>query len=113
LTVNGAKLKYIKNKITMIKSKNLTPKESEFLLYTTPEGNIEIEVFLKDKTIWLTQKRIADLFGVGVSAINKHLINMFESGELNKDSVISKMEITAKDGKNYKTNLFLNDRMLP
>jgi hypothetical protein len=48
----------------MDESRNLIPKESDFLLYTTPEGNVKIEVFFRNETVWLTQKRMADLFGV-------------------------------------------------
>ncbi len=80
---------------------------TEFILYTTPNGKVKVEIFLKDENIWLTQKRMADLFGVGVPAINKHLTNIFKTGELLEDSVISKMEITANDGKSY-SNLFYN-----
>ncbi|MEI7567365.1 MAG: hypothetical protein WCJ10_05975, partial [Opitutaceae bacterium] len=74
---------------------------TEFLLYTTPDGKVKVEIFLRDENIWLTQKRMADLFGVGIPAINKHLKNIFESGELQEDSVISILETTADDGKKY------------
>ncbi len=61
-----------------------------FLLYTAPDGAaVKVECFLHQETIWLSQKRIAELFGVGVPAISKHLANIFESGELEEDSVIS------------------------
>ena len=61
---------------------------------------------VSDETLWRTQKTMAQLFGVGVPAISKHLKNIFEEGELVADSVISKMETTAADGKNYTTTLF-------
>lgn len=93
-------------------SKNLVPKESDFLLYTTPEGNVKIEVFFRNETVWLTQKRMADLFGVGIPAVNKHLANIFESGELSEDSVISILEITAEDGKKYKTKFYNLDAII-
>ena len=67
---------------------------TEFLLYTTPNGDIKVEVILRNESIWLTQKRMAELFGVGVPAISKHLKNIFESGELEPSSVISILEIT-------------------
>ena len=54
---------------------------TEFLLYTTPNGKVKVEIFLRDENLWLTQKRMADLFDVGIPAINKHLKNIFESGE--------------------------------
>ncbi len=86
----------------MKKNKPVIPQNSftEFLLYTTPNGKVKVETFLRNETVWLTQKRMADLFGVGIPAINKHLKNIFESGELQEDSVISILEITADDGKN-------------
>jgi hypothetical protein len=96
----------------MDESRNLIPKESDFLLYTTPEGNVKIEVFFRNETVWLTQKRMADLFGVGIPAINKHLSNIFESGELSEDSVISILEITAEDGKKYKTKFYNLDAII-
>ena len=82
----------------MKNNKGIVPQNSftEFLLYTTPNGKVKVEIFLRNETVWLTQKRMADLFGVGVPAINKHLKNIFESSELHEDSVISIMEITAE-----------------
>jgi len=73
----------------------------QFLLYTAPDGAVKVEVFLKDETVWLTEKAVAELFGVKVPAVNKHLKNIFESGELAEDSVISILETTAADVKNY------------
>ena len=67
---------------------------TEFLLYTTPNGKVKVKIYLRDENLWLTQKKMATLFGVGVPAINKHLKNVFESGELQKDSVISILETT-------------------
>lgn len=93
----------MKKKNKIVKQNSFT----EFLLYTTPNGKVKIEIFLHDENIWLTQARIAELFGVGIPAVNKHLKNIFGSRELQEDSVVSKMEITAKDGKKYKT-LFYN-----
>jgi|TARA_R110001583_G_C5619323_1_gene406130 hypothetical protein len=73
-----------------VTNKNLTLQDqtSEFLLYTAPNGDVNVEVLLSGETIWLTQKRIAELFGVGVPAISKHLKNIFESGELQEELVI-------------------------
>ncbi len=85
---------------------------TEFLLYTTPNGNVKVEIFLRDETVWLTQKRMADLFGVGIPAVNKHLKNIFESGELHEDSVISILEITAEDGKKYSTKFYNLDAII-
>ncbi|MBU3978995.1 virulence RhuM family protein [Patescibacteria group bacterium] len=85
---------------------------TEFLLYTTPNGKVKVEIFLRDENIWLTQAKIAELFGVGIPAINKHLKNIFASGELQENSVISKMEITATDGKSYHTNFYNLDSII-
>ncbi len=85
---------------------------TEFLLYTAPNGKVKVEIFLKDENVWLTQKKIAELFDVGIPAINKHLKNIFESRELKEDSVISKMETTAKDGKQYQTKFYNLDAII-
>jgi hypothetical protein len=73
------------------------PAPSPFLLYTAADGKVRVEVFVKDETVWLTQKAMAELFGVKVPAINKHLKNIFESGELQEGPVISILETTAAD----------------
>jgi hypothetical protein len=71
---------------------------TDFLLYSAPEGNIKVEVILNDETVWLSQKSIAQLFGVQVPAISKHLKNIFESGELEKDSTIYILETVQQEG---------------
>jgi len=85
---------------------------TEFFLYTTPENKVKVEMFLKDENIWLTQDKIAELFGVQHPAITRHLKSIFVSGELVKDSVSSKMEHTAQDGQNYKTNFYNLDAII-
>jgi len=92
----------------MKKNKQIAKQNSftEFLLYTTPDGKVKVEIFLRDETVWLTQKKIAQLFGVQRPAITKHLKNIFESGELQENSVSSILEHTAEDGKNYKTKFY-------
>jgi len=85
---------------------------SEFLLYTTPDGKVKVEIFLKDENVWLTQDRIAELFGVQRPAITKHLKNIFESEELVEDSVSSILEHTAKDNKTYKTKFYNLDAII-
>ncbi len=85
---------------------------AEFLLYTTPNGNIKIEVFLHDKNIWMPQKRMAELFGVNIPAISKHLANIFETKELEEKSVISILETTAGDGKTYQTKFYNLDAII-
>lgn len=86
--------------------------EIQFLLYTMPEADGKVQVVIKDETLWCTQKAMAQLFGVGVPAISKHLKNIFEEGELSADSVISKMETTATDGKQYTTSFYSLDSII-
>lgn len=88
------------------------PKQSDIIFYNTPTGNVKIEVIFNDETFWLTQKRMAEMFGVEVPAISKHLRNIFESAELDETSVISKMETTANDGKNYVTAFYSLDAII-
>ena len=86
--------------------------EIQFLLYNMPDADGKVQVIIKDETLWCTQKAMAQLFGVGVPAISKHLKNIFEEGELVADSVISKMETTAADGKNYTTTYYSLDAII-
>lgn len=86
--------------------------EIQFLLYNMPDADSKVQVVIKGETIWCTQKAMAQLFGVGVPAISKHLKNIFEEGELVADSVISKMETTAADGKNYTTTYYSLDAII-
>jgi hypothetical protein len=73
-------------------------KELKYLIYSTPEEDVSVNAVIKDETIWLTQKTMADLFGVGVPAISKHLKNIFEEGELEEKVVISILETTTEHG---------------
>ena len=84
------------------------------LLYIGDEGEVSINVVIDQEreTMWATQKTMAELFNVNVPAISKHLKNIFEEGELKKNSVISKMEITASDGKKYNTNFYNLDAII-
>lgn len=86
--------------------------ENKIVIYKTKSGETEIDVKIGKQTIWLTQKQIAQLFSVNVPAINKHLLNIFTSKELNKKSVISILEITARDGKKYQTNIYNLDAII-
>ncbi|WP_369752728.1 virulence RhuM family protein [Flavobacterium sp. WC2409] len=90
----------------------LIPNNNDFILYSTPNGDIKIQVVLSDETIWLTQKAISELFTVGVPAISKHLSNIFESGELIENAVVSILETTAADGKKYKTKYYNLDAII-
>ncbi len=86
--------------------------EPNFLLYTTPNGKVKVEIFLKDENIWLTQEKIAELFGVQRPAVTKHLKNIFESGELEENSVSSILEHTAGDDKSYQTKFYNLDAII-
>jgi hypothetical protein len=68
--------------------RDIVNQQSDFILYTSNDGDVNIEVFLQDETIWLTQKAMAGLFGVKVPAISKHMANIYETGELRKESTI-------------------------
>ena len=70
----------------------------DFLIYNSVEENVSVNAVIHDETIWLTQKAMAELFDVGVPAMNKHLKNIFEEGELDENMVVSKMEITTPHG---------------
>jgi hypothetical protein len=71
---------------------------SQFLLYTAPNGAVKVDVYFKNENVWLTQKALAELFAVKVPAINKHLKNIFDSGELTAAATVSKMEIVRAEG---------------
>jgi len=73
-------------------------RESEFLLYSAPDGAVKVGVLFRDETAWLTQRALAALFGVKVPAITKHLKNVFESGELDQAATVSKMEMVQSEG---------------
>jgi len=85
---------------------------TEFLLYTSPNGEIKVEAFLYNENIWLTQKRIAELFGVDVRTVSEHLQNIFKSGELEENSVIRNFRTTASDNKKYEVKFYNLDAIL-
>ena len=82
----------------MKERKSAMSNEIQFLLYNMPEADGKVQVVIKEETLWCTQKAMAQLFGVGVPAISKHLKNIFEEGELSREVVVSKMEITTQHG---------------
>ena len=86
----------------------------QFLFYQGREGTIKIQVIAdaERETIWATQASMADIFNVEVNTINYHLKNIFSSGELDENSVIRKIRITAIDGKTYNTNLYNLDAII-
>ena len=83
-------------------------REVQFLLYDMPEDSGKVQVVIKDETIWCTQKAMAQLFGVGVPAVSKHLKNIFEEGELSPEMTISKMETVINRGKRGEVNEFID-----
>ncbi len=86
--------------------------QNKIILYQSQGSNVSVNVVYKGETFWLTQKAMAELFGVEVPAISKHLKNIFESQEVSEDAVISKMETTASDGKSYLTAFYNLDAII-
>ena len=91
---------------------NDIPKRGEMVLYQSTDGDVRVECLLREETLWLTQKAIAELFAVNVPAISKHLKNIFASKELQEQAVISILETTAADGKDYKTTYYNIDAII-
>ena len=73
--------------------------QSEIILYKTDDDNIKIDTIFQNETIWLSQSQMAELFGVNIPAISKHLSNIYEEGELNRESTVSKMETVQNEGR--------------
>lgn len=94
------------------KKELLMGKVTDFLIYSTPDGNVKVEAFLHNDNIWLTQKKMAELFGVQRPVITKHLKNVFDSKELKEESVSSILEHTANDGKKYSTKYYNLDAII-
>ena len=88
------------------------PQFNDILLYSTANGSVKVEVLYEDETFWLSQKRMAELFNVEIPTINYHLKEVFKSGELDENSVIRKILITAADGKNYNTQFYNLDAVI-
>ena len=96
------------------KSHSLTIQDevTEFLLYTAPGGGVKVEVILNNETIWLTQQRMAELFGVQRPAITKHLKSIYESGELDEESTSSVLEHVGETGQAYPTRYYNLDAVI-
>ncbi len=71
---------------------------NQLIFYSTPKGKVKVEVVFEDETFWLSQKRMAELFGVDVRTVNEHLKNIFKDGELQDDSTIRKFRIIQTEG---------------
>ncbi|MGI9279659.1 MAG: hypothetical protein ACR2PX_08505 [Endozoicomonas sp.] len=85
---------------------------AEFLIFTAQSEAQSIEARYEDETIWLSQKLMAQLFGVDVRTVNEHLKNIFQTGELQENPVIRNFRITATDGKNYNTKHYNLDAII-
>jgi len=85
---------------------NVEPKEGQILFYKTEEGTVNLGVLFSDETVWLSQAQMMELFQSSKSNISEHIVNIFEEGELDENSVVRKSRTTASDGKNYKTNYY-------
>ena len=85
---------------------------SDIILYNSPDGNVRVEVNYSDETFWLSQKHMAELFGVDRTVITKHLQNIFITNELEEVSVCAKFAHTAEDGKVYQTNFYNLDAII-
>lgn len=81
-----------------MKKSHIPANQTDFLLYTTTDGKVKVEVFVKDETIWLTQKAMAKLFGVKIPAVSKHLANIYETGELEQHATLSILETVQMEG---------------
>ena len=86
------------NKIGMKNNKTIENGFNEILLYTTPNGKVKVEIYLQNETIWLTQQKIADLFGVDRTVVTKHIGNIFKSMELNEQLVCANFAHTTPHG---------------
>lgn len=86
--------------------------ENKIVLYKSPKGNIDLKVSFDGKTVWLSQKQMAELFGKDIRTINEHIKNIFTDSELVEKSVIRKFRITAEDGKEYMTNFYNLDMII-
>lgn len=90
----------------------VVPHEAEFLFYSGPDGKLQVEVFYHDESVWLTQARLAELFGVNRTVVTKHLQNIFDADELEEKSVSAKFAHTAADGKTYQTRFYNLDAII-
>ncbi len=87
-------------------------KTSQFLFYNNDQGNIRVQVILGDETVWVTQKSMAEIFDVDKSGISRHLKNIFDEGELDKESVVAKNATTGDDGKTYQVEFYNLDAII-
>lgn len=93
-------------------TQEIQPTDTQFLLYQTADGNIRIETRMENETVWLTINQMAELFGVDKSGISRHMKNIYESGELDKNSVVAIFATTASDGKTYQVEYYNLDAII-
>ena len=93
-------------------SQDISPIQPNFLLYSTPNGDVRLSVTIEGETLWLSQKMMAELFDVDVRTVSEHLQNIFKTSELDEVAVIRKFRITATDGKNYETQFYNLDAII-
>lgn len=85
---------------------NLTPNNSDFILYTSQDGEIRVDVFVNNETVWLTQKAMQELFDRSKSTVSEHISNIFKEGELDENQVVREFRTTADDGKDYEISYY-------
>lgn len=86
--------------------------DNQLIMFQAPDGSVSIDVLYENNNVWLTQKKIAELYDVDRSVVTKHLKNIFEASELIEDSVCAKFAHTAEDGKTYNTNFYSLEAIL-
>lgn len=85
---------------------DLIPNNSDFILYTSPDGEVRVDVFVNNDTVWLTQKAMQELFDRSKSTVSEHISNIFKEGELDEIQVVRKFRTTADDGKDYEVSYY-------
>ena len=86
--------------------------DNQLIMFHSPDGSVSIEVLYEDDNVWLSQKKMAELYDTDRSVITKHLKNIFSRGELNENSVCANFAHTAEDGKIYNTNFYSLEAVL-
>jgi hypothetical protein len=84
----------------------LIPSNSDFILYTSQDGEVRVDVFIHNESVWLTQKAMQDLFDRSKSTVSEHISNVFKEGELVENQVVRKFRTTADDGKDYEVSYY-------
>ncbi len=87
-----------------MKSNDTVKQQSDFVLYTSNDGNVNVELFLQEETIWLTQKAIGNLFGKSKATISEHLKKIYAEGELQMDSTVRKFQTVQAEGSRFDEN---------